>query len=163
MGGRGWRGICPNLKIERFHPRENPPRPEFLAFLEKSSQISGFFFSCALYFASFLVGMSLFLEEILPPEGFFSVPLDIPFALLVNALVQIITTRFNNPRGPPRWPSDKESARRKGCRFDSGLGRSPGEGNGNPILAWEIPRIEEPGGLQSVGLQRARHDLATKQ
>ena len=30
------------------------------------------------------------------------------------------------------------------------------------ILAWEIPRIEEPGRLQSMGLQRFRHDLATK-
>ena len=26
------------------------------------------------------------------------------------------------------------------------------------ILAWEIPRREEPGGLQSVGSQRVRHD-----
>ena len=26
------------------------------------------------------------------------------------------------------------------------------------ILAWEIPRTEEPGGLQSVGSQRVRHD-----
>ena len=25
------------------------------------------------------------------------------------------------------------------------------------ILAWEIPRTEEPGGLQSVGLQRVGH------
>ena len=31
------------------------------------------------------------------------------------------------------------------------------------ILAWEIPCTEEPGGLQSRGLQRVRHDLATKQ
>ena len=31
------------------------------------------------------------------------------------------------------------------------------------ILAWEIPWTEEPGGLQSVGLQRIRHDLATQQ
>ena len=30
------------------------------------------------------------------------------------------------------------------------------------ILAWEIPWTEEPGGLQSMGLQRAGHDLATK-
>ena len=32
-----------------------------------------------------------------------------------------------------------------------GLGRSPGGGTGNPLqfLAWEIPWIEEPGGLQS--------------
>ena len=25
-------------------------------------------------------------------------------------------------------------------------------------LAWRIPRTEEPGGLQSMGLQRAGHD-----
>ena len=26
------------------------------------------------------------------------------------------------------------------------------------ILAWEIPWTEEPGGLQSMGLQRVKHD-----
>ena len=31
------------------------------------------------------------------------------------------------------------------------------------ILAWEIPWKEEPGRLQSMGLERAGHDLATKQ
>ena len=41
-----------------------------------------------------------------------------------------------------------------------GLGRSPGEGNGNPLqsLAWKIPRTEKPGRLQSMGSQRVRHD-----
>ena len=41
-----------------------------------------------------------------------------------------------------------------------GLGGSPGEGNGthSSILAWRIPRTEEPGGLQSTGSQRVRHD-----
>ena len=29
------------------------------------------------------------------------------------------------------------------------------------ILAWKIPWIEEPGGLQSMGLQRVRHDWVT--
>ena len=28
------------------------------------------------------------------------------------------------------------------------------------ILAWRIPRTEEPGGLQSIRSQRVRHDLA---
>ena len=28
------------------------------------------------------------------------------------------------------------------------------------ILAWRIPWREEPGGLQSMGLQRVRHDLS---
>ena len=31
------------------------------------------------------------------------------------------------------------------------------------ILAWEIPWTEEPGRLQSMGLQRVGRDLATKQ
>ena len=31
------------------------------------------------------------------------------------------------------------------------------------ILAWEIPWTEEPGRLQSMGLQRVRYNLATKQ
>ena len=31
------------------------------------------------------------------------------------------------------------------------------------ILAWEIPRTKEPAGLQSMGLQRVKRDLATKQ
>ena len=31
------------------------------------------------------------------------------------------------------------------------------------ILAWEIPWTEEPGGLQSMGSHRVRHDLVTKQ
>ena len=41
-----------------------------------------------------------------------------------------------------------------------GLGRSPGEGNGNPlwILAWKIPWKEEPGGLQPMGSRRVGHD-----
>ena len=31
------------------------------------------------------------------------------------------------------------------------------------FLAWEIPWTEEPGGLLSMGSQRGRRDLATKQ
>ena len=30
------------------------------------------------------------------------------------------------------------------------------------ILAWKIPWMEEPGGLQSMGLLRVRHDGVTK-
>ena len=42
-----------------------------------------------------------------------------------------------------------------------GLGRSPGEGNGNP-LQYSCLWREELGGLQSNGSQRVRHNLATK-
>ena len=41
-----------------------------------------------------------------------------------------------------------------------GLGRSSGEGNGNPLQysCLENPWTEEPGGLQSMGSQRVGHD-----
>ena len=41
-----------------------------------------------------------------------------------------------------------------------GLGRSLEEGMAthSSILAWRIPRTEEPGRLQSIGLQKVRHD-----
>ena len=41
---------------------------------------------------------------------------------------------------------------------------SPGRGSGNrsSILAWKIPRIEEPGRLQSMGSQRVGHDSRHK-
>ena len=39
----------------------------------------------------------------------------------------------------------------------SGLGRSPGEGNGYPLQC-RILWTEEPGGLQSMGLQRVGHN-----
>ena len=30
------------------------------------------------------------------------------------------------------------------------------------VLAWESPSTEEPGGIQSMGSQRVRHDLVTE-
>ena len=57
--------------------------------------------------------------------------------------------------GLPWWLSSKESACNAGDLGSiPGLGRSPGEGNGNPpqwFLAWRIPWTEEPGGLKSMG------------
>ena len=58
----------------------------------------------------------------------------------------------------------KNSAANAGDARDTnlilGLGRSSGEGNGNhsSIPAWKIPWTEEPGGLQSMGSQRVRHN-----
>ena len=31
------------------------------------------------------------------------------------------------------------------------------------ILGWKIPWTEEPGGIQSMGLQRVKHNLTTEQ
>ena len=47
-----------------------------------------------------------------------------------------------------------------------GLGRSSGEGNGNPLQysCWGIPWSEGPGGLQYLAdHKRVRQDLATQQ
>ena len=43
--------------------------------------------------------------------------------------------------------------------------RCPGEGIGNPLQYsfLEIPLTEEPGRLESKGVQRVGHDLVTKQ
>ena len=44
-----------------------------------------------------------------------------------------------------------------------GLGTSPEEGNGNPLQYSCLgnPMVREPGGLQSLGFQRVRYNLAT--
>ena len=41
-----------------------------------------------------------------------------------------------------------------------GSGRSPGGGHGNhsSSLAWRIPWTKEPGGLQSMGSHKFRHN-----
>ena len=51
----------------------------------------------------------------------------------------------------------KQEIQETGVRFP-GLGRFPGNNNPLSILAWTVPRIEEPGGLQSTELQRVGHD-----
>ena len=70
------------------------------------------------------------------------------------------------PWGLPRWLSGKESAfNARGTGSIPGSGRSSREGKAthSRILAWEIPWVEEAGRLQSMELQRVRHDLVTKQ
>ena len=65
------------------------------------------------------------------------------------------------PGGFPGGSEVKASARNAGDLGSiRGLGRSPGEGNGNPLQysCLENPWTEEPGGLQSTGSQRVGHD-----
>ena len=64
------------------------------------------------------------------------------------------------------WLSSKEST----CNaIDTALipesGKSPRKGmtTHSSTLVWEIPWEEEPGRLEPMGLQRVRHNLATKQ
>ena len=84
------------------------------------------------------------------------------FALLLKF------SKFSGPARQgisPGGPMVKDPAASAG---DAGLilgsGRSPGEGNGNPLQysVWKTLWTEEPGGLQSMGSQRVRHGLVTK-
>ena len=69
--------------------------------------------------------------------------------------------------GLPRWLGGKEPAcqwRRRG--FHPWAGKSPWRRKWPPtpvFLTGESPRTEEPGGLQSAGSRRVRHDWATEQ
>ena len=67
-------------------------------------------------------------------------------------------------RGFPGGSDSKESACNAGEQgLIPGLERSPGEkiATHSSILAWKISGMEEPGGLQFIGLQRVRHNFAT--
>ena len=47
------------------------------------------------------------------------------------------------------------------CRFSPWVGKVPWSrtmATHSSILAWRIPWAEDPGGLQSMGLQKIRHD-----
>ena len=66
-------------------------------------------------------------------------------------------------KGFPGSTSTKEPANAGDVRNMGsihGSGRSPGERYGNPFQYSCLgnPRTEEPGGLQSISLQRDRHD-----
>ena len=72
------------------------------------------------------------------------------------------------PLGFPGSASSKEPACqcRRGSVLIPGLGISCGGGHGNPLQYSCLdnpPWTEEPGGLQSIGLQRAGHNLVTEQ
>ena len=69
-----------------------------------------------------------------------------------------------NWKGFPSGSVGKESACNVGdLGWIPGLARSPEKemATHSSILAWKIPWMEEPGGLQSMGLQRVGHDWAT--
>jgi len=83
---------------------------------------------------------------------------------LVCSLMRVIIYTYINIWGFPGGASDKEPSANVGDIRDVGLIL----GLENPLTevtathssipAWRIPRTEEPGGLQSKGSQRIRHD-----
>ena len=59
---------------------------------------------------------------------------------------------------PPASAGDMGSALESGRFFEKEIATYPYN-----ILAWKTPWTEKPGRLQSMGLQRVRHSLVTKQ
>ena len=78
--------------------------------------------------------------------------------------VPSISMHCRDRSGLPQWLSGKETACNAGDTGDTdlilGSGSSLEEGMAthSSILAWRIPWTEDPGGLQSVELQRVRHN-----
>ena len=115
-----------------------------------------FQYSCRTLFSLFLL-VSVFLSLSLSIQnlgfllcGTFTSVLSLTRASLAAQLVKNLPAIAGDARDTGSIP---------------GWGRSPAEGNlekkmstHSSILAWKIPRTEEPGGLLSVGLQRVRQD-----
>ena len=57
-----------------------------------------------------------------------------------------------------RWESVWLQCRRPGLHPGSGRSPEKGMATHSSLLAWRIPRTEEPGGLQFIGSQRVRHN-----
>ena len=84
---------------------------------------------------------------------------------MLYILIQVKVTRMyvfvKSVPGFPGGSDGKESVCNSG---DLGWKDSLEEGMATPssILAWRIPQTEEPGKLQSLGLQRVKRDWVTK-
>ena len=65
--------------------------------------------------------------------------------------------------GFPGSSVGEESAYNAGASVDTGLTVEKEMATYSSILAWEISRTKEPGGLQSVGSQRVEHEWAQQQ
>ena len=87
-----------------------------------------------------------------------------PKEISVNSDMQLTPPLWQNIQGFPGSSDGKPSTYNAGDPgLIPGLGRSSGEWNGNPLQysCLENPWTEEPGRLQSIGLQRVGHDWVT--
>ena len=72
--------------------------------------------------------------------------------------------RWGSPGGSPvkRLPANRGGARDAASIPESGWSLEREMPARSSILAWETPRTEEPGGLQTTGSRRVRHGGATE-
>ena len=114
-----------------------------------------------------------FVENLLEPPFLRNSGLKNPWLEKVHSVMERINTKQTIKvfkatvmleLGFPCSSNGKESACEAGDQGSiPGLGSSTGEGNGNPLQhsCLEISMDKKPGGLQSVGWQRVRHDWVT--
>ena len=76
---------------------------------------------------------------------------------------EIIVSGNGSENGGPPWWLKNLSAMQQTWVQSLGVEESPEKGTAthSSILAWRIPWTNEPGRLQSMGLQRVRHDQIT--
>ena len=86
-----------------------------------------------------------------PPKGFKQMS-DIPDVVKASLWASLVAQMVKNP--PAVWETWVQSLGWKEL-MEKGMAAH------SSILAWRIPQTEEPGGLQSMGLQRGRQDWAT--
>ena len=147
--------ICLGYKGLHCVPNSASLAPAFLPCTRAHVQIQGFLSSlCSGSFAVTLFLETCFIEH---PWKFLPLVRNLFSHFLLSTNIWI----YSFPGGSV----SKESA--CNARDPASVpesGKSPGEGNAThfSVLAWEISWIEEPGGLQSMELQRVGHDLATK-
>ena len=97
------------------------------------------------------------------PQGDHSGTDEQKFRIRGGSFYRRLINKTEGSWGLPWWPSIKESAYNIGDpSLTPGSRRSPGGSNGNPLQysCWKIPWTKEPRRLQSMGLQRVKHDWA---
>ena len=90
-----------------------------------------------------------------------SLPAELLYNIYLSIYIHIYIHFIYADQGFPGGSDSKESTCDMGdLGLIPGLGRSPGEENGNQLWysCLENPWTEKPGGLQTQGLQRVGHD-----
>ena len=81
--------------------------------------------------------------------------------MMLGSKQQIVTFTMGFPGGSVvKNPPAKQEIRVRSLSWEDPLEKEMT--SRSSILAWEIPQIEEPGGLQTMGHKRVVHDLVTK-
>ena len=83
-----------------------------------------------------------------------------PVNSLKKTFPSLVWGNLKHLQNLPSWLSGKESAKQKTGVQSLGQEDPPEKGMAThfSILAWRIPRTEEPGGLRSMGSRRVRCD-----